>query len=68
MRFIVIDGMDGAGKDTHAEFIRRRYAEKGRVIVRTHPSNSLFGRVAKASFSEEGNFSTSWQRFSTSST
>ncbi|AIG98188.1 nucleoside/nucleotide kinase family protein [Archaeoglobus fulgidus] len=56
MRFIVIDGMDGAGKDTHAEFVRRRYAERGSVIVRTHPSDSLFGRVAKASLLRRGKF------------
>jgi len=54
MRFIVIDGMDGAGKDTHAEFVRQRYAENGKVIVRTHPSNSLFGRLVKASLLRRG--------------
>jgi dTMP kinase len=52
MRFIVIDGMDGAGKDTHAEFIRRRYADN--VIVRTHPSDSIFGKITKASLLRRG--------------
>ena len=40
MRFIVIDGLDGSGKDTHANLIRERYISKGdTVILRTHPSN-----------------------------
>ncbi len=46
--------MDGAGKDTHAEFVRQRYAKNGKVIVRAHPSNSLFGRLAKASLLRRG--------------
>lgn len=40
MRFIVIDGLDGAGKDTHAELIRRRYLERGEhVVFRSHPED-----------------------------
>lgn len=49
MRFIVIDGMDGAGKDTHAELVRRYYEAKGdTVIVRSHPADDTkCGRRAK---------------------
>ncbi|MEM3421284.1 MAG: hypothetical protein QXT02_00145 [Candidatus Hadarchaeum sp.] len=49
MRFIVIDGLDASGKDTHAEIIRRKYEKKGeRVVVRSHPSeDNWFGRMAK---------------------
>jgi len=49
MRFIVVDGMDGAGKDTHAELIRRYYAAKGEmVLVRSHPTDdNPYGRRAK---------------------
>ena len=28
MRFIIIDGLDGSGKDTHANLIRERYISK----------------------------------------
>lgn len=55
MRFIVVDGLDGAGKDTHARFIAERYISKGEsVIVCTHPSNSFFGRKAKQSLLGRG--------------
>ncbi len=49
MRFIVIDGMDGAGKDTHAELVRRYYEERGdTVLVRSHPTDdNRYGRRAK---------------------
>ncbi|MFO8133394.1 MAG: hypothetical protein R6U10_05640, partial [Thermoplasmatota archaeon] len=49
MRFIVVDGMDGAGKDTHARLIRRHYEAKGEsVLVRSHPTgDNVYGRRAK---------------------
>ncbi len=49
MRFIVIDGLDGAGKDTHAELIRQYYGEQGdAVLVRSHPTDdNRYGRRAK---------------------
>ncbi|MGC8816526.1 MAG: thymidylate kinase [Candidatus Hadarchaeum sp.] len=49
MRFIVVDGLDGSGKDTHAGIIRRKYERRGeRVVVRSHPSeDNWFGRMAK---------------------
>ncbi len=40
MRFIVIDGLDAAGKDTHARMIKERYESTGEdVILRSHPSS-----------------------------
>ncbi len=56
MRFIIIDGLDGAGKDTHAELIRKRYLEKGdSVILRSHPEeDNSFGRKAKNSLLGKG--------------
>ena len=40
MRYIIIDGLDGSGKDTQANLIREKYLIKGEhVIVRTHPSD-----------------------------
>ena len=49
MRFIVVDGLDGSGKDTHAGLIKQRYEKMGeRVVVRSHPeSDNYFGRRAK---------------------
>jgi dTMP kinase len=49
MRFIVIDGLDGAGKDTHAQLIKKRYVSIGEnVIVRSHPEKeSHYGRKTK---------------------
>lgn len=58
MRFIVVDGLDGAGKDTHARFIADRYAKRGeRVVIRNHPSDSFFGRRAKRSLLGKGKIS-----------
>lgn len=50
VRFIVIDGLDASGKDTHASIIREKYEKRGeRVVVRSHPSgDNWFGRRAKA--------------------
>jgi dTMP kinase len=49
MRFIIIDGLDGSGKDTHANLIQEYYLAKGeKVIVRTHPSkDNSYGINAK---------------------
>lgn len=49
MRLIIVDGLDGVGKDTHALLIKKRYEKKGeRVILRSHPtSDNIFGRKSK---------------------
>ena len=49
MKFIIIDGLDGVGKDTHAELIKIKYEKKGKkVIIRSHPTNdNYFGKKAK---------------------
>lgn len=49
MRFIVVDGLDGSGKDTHAKLIAKKYISKEEsVIIRTHPSeDNSYGRKAK---------------------
>ncbi len=49
MRLIIVDGLDGVGKDTQAQLIKIRYEKKGnRVVLRTHPSNdNYFGKKAK---------------------
>jgi dTMP kinase len=49
MRLIIVDGLDGVGKDTHANLIKKRYEKKGeKVVIRSHPeSDNFFGRKAK---------------------
>ena len=56
MRFIIIDGLDGSGKDTHANLIHERYQSKGdSVILRTHPSNdNFYGLKAKNALLRQG--------------
>lgn len=49
MRFIIVDGLDGSGKSTHAKLIREKYLKKGeKVILREHPSDdNPYGLKAK---------------------
>ncbi|MDD3986032.1 MAG: thymidylate kinase [Methanobacterium sp.] len=56
MRFIIIDGLDGSGKDTHAKLIQKYYLAKGeKVIVRTHPStDNIYGIKAKKALLGQG--------------
>lgn len=57
MRFIVIDGLDAAGKDTHARMIKEKYESKGEdVIIRSHPSiDNYYGKNAKDALFKRGN-------------
>ena len=45
-KFIVIDGLDGSGKDTQVNLLAKAYENRGRkVTVRSHPcSDNKFGR------------------------
>ena len=56
MRLIIVDGLDGVGKDTHAQLIKKRYEEKGEsVIIRSHPeSDNFFGRKTKKALLGQG--------------
>lgn len=56
MHFIVIDGLDGAGKDTHAQMIKDKYIKSGKsVILRSHPENdNFYGRKAKKALLGKG--------------
>lgn len=39
MKFIVIDGLDGCGKDTQSRLIKDKYESQGqKVILRSHPT------------------------------
>ncbi len=53
--FIVIDGLDGCGKDTHAARVKGLIeSEGGKVNVISHPSGRLFGRISKRFLQESG--------------
>jgi len=56
MRLIIVDGLDGVGKDTHAKLIKDKYEKMGeRVILRSHPeSDNFFGRKAKKALLGKG--------------
>jgi dTMP kinase len=56
LRLIIIDGLDGVGKDTHAQLIKKRYEERGeRVVVRSHPeSDNFYGRASKKALLSKG--------------
>jgi dTMP kinase len=49
MRLIIVDGLDGVGKDTHALLIKKNYEDMGeKVVLRSHPtSDNFFGRKSK---------------------
>jgi len=64
-KFIVIDGFDGSGKDTQAQFIYEMYKNKANensenseteiVTLRSHPENdNYFGKKAHKSLLKEG--------------
>ena len=55
MKFIVVDGLDGCGKDTHAVSIKRMLELRGEnVRIISHPSARLFGRMSKRFLQGEG--------------
>jgi len=52
---IVVDGLDGCGKDTHADNIRRVLESRGEsVTVISHPSRRRLGRLSKRSLERTG--------------
>ncbi|WP_298498764.1 thymidylate kinase [uncultured Methanobrevibacter sp.] len=55
-KFIVIDGLDGSGKDTQVNLIAEVYKKQGRdVTVRSHPcSDNKYGRKSKQALLKEG--------------
>ena len=56
MRLIIIDGLDGVGKDTQARLIKNRYEKFGnKVKIRSHPeSDNFFGKKAKKALLGKG--------------
>ena len=55
-KFIVIDGLDGSGKDTQIYLLADMYKKKGRnVLIRSHPCNdNFYGRKSKEALCKTG--------------
>lgn len=54
-RMIVVDGLDGCGKDTHADRIREEFTSRGgSVTLMKHPSQRLMGRLSKRALLKSG--------------
>lgn len=49
MRLIIVDGLDGVGKDTQTNLIKKRYEQRNEnVKIRSHPEiDNYFGKKAK---------------------
>ena len=56
MKFIVIDGLDGCGKDTQINLLADMYKSKGKnVVVRSHPcDDNRYGKKSKAALLKTG--------------
>ncbi len=53
--FVVVDGLDGAGKDTVAGVLATLLAARERTVaVRSHPSQNVFGRLSRAALLSRG--------------
>ncbi len=57
-KFIVIDGLDGCGKDTQVRLLADMYESQGRnVTVRSHPcSDNKYGRKSKQALLKTGKY------------
>lgn len=54
-RFIVVDGIDGSGKSTIANWIAERYRDEGcEVEVMHHPSERTVGRMSRSALQSRG--------------
>ncbi|MDO5849243.1 MAG: thymidylate kinase [Methanobrevibacter sp.] len=56
MKFIVIDGLDGSGKDTQVNLLEDMYRSQGKnVVIRSHPSpDNYFGLKSKEALLKTG--------------
>ena len=57
-KFIVIDGLDGSGKDTQVNLLAQMYEKQGRsVTVRSHPCcDNKYGRKSKQALLKTGKY------------
>jgi dTMP kinase len=57
MRFIVVDGLDGSGKDTQSKLLYDKFSKEGSCILRSHPSmDTVYGRKSKQALLGTGEF------------
>ena len=58
MKFIVIDGLDGSGKDTQIDLLAKYYRNQGKnVVVRSHPcDDNKYGRKSRQALQKTGKF------------
>ena len=56
MKLIIVDGLDGVGKDTHARLIQEFFLSKGETVLkRSHPeTDNIYGRIAKKALLGKG--------------
>jgi len=55
LRFIVVDGLDGCGKNTHAHRIAELLSSRGNVVTLvSHPSQRRMGRLSKRALEGSG--------------
>jgi len=54
-RWIVVEGLDGSGKSTVADWIKEHYENEGdKVLVQVHPSDRLAGRIGRKALQSRG--------------
>lgn len=57
-QFVVVDGLDGCGKDSHAKRMKQLMEAEGqRVVMVSHPSHRRFGVLSKRALEGSGNVS-----------
>ncbi len=55
MRWIVVDGIDGSGKTTFANWIKEYYELLGEsTVIFVHPSTRFFGRISRTALQGSG--------------
>jgi len=55
IRWIVVDGIDGSGKSSHAKIIKAYYESRGeKVHLMIHPSDRAWGRLSRKALQGKG--------------
>lgn len=55
MKWLVVDGIDGSGKNTVGNILKEWYVAKGDdVVIMQHPSNRLSGKISRKALQSEG--------------